>query len=81
MKRKLRWVVDTNILMSALLWRGMPGRVIELAGAIEVQLFSSRILLDELNATLHKKRLIKPVLATGRSAEQMLLDYWRLAPA
>ncbi len=79
MKRKLRWVVDTNILMSALLWRGMPGRVIELAGAIEVQLFSSRILLDELNATLNKKRLIKPVLATGRGAAQMLLDYQRLA--
>ena len=79
MKSKPRWVVDTNILVSALLWRGTPGRVIELAGELEVQLFTSRILLDELNATLHKKRLVKPVLATGRSAEQMLLDYQRLA--
>ena len=79
MKSKPRWVVDTNILVSALLWRGTPGRVVELAGELEVQLFTSRILLDELNATLHKKRLIKPVLATGRSAEQMLLDYQRLA--
>ena len=79
MKGKPRWVVDTNILVSALLWRGTPGRVVELAGELEVQLFTSRILLDELNATLHKKRLIKSVLATGRSAEQMLLDYQRLA--
>ena len=79
MKSKPRWVVDTNILVSALLWRGTPGRVVELAGELEVQLFTSRILLNELNATLHKKRLIKPVLATGRSAEQMLLDYRRLA--
>lgn len=78
MKRKPRWVIDTNILVSALLWRGTPGRLIELAGEHDVQLFTSRVLLDELNATLNKKRLIKPVLATGLSTEQMMLHYQRL---
>lgn len=79
MRRKPRWVVDTNLLVSAFLWRGTPGRLLELAGEQEVQLVTSRVLLDELAITLKKKRLIKPVAATGRSAEQMLLDYQHLA--
>ncbi len=57
----------------------MPGRLIELAGEREIQLFTSRVLLDELTATLNKKRLITPVAATGLSADQMLLSYRRIA--
>ena len=52
-----RLVVDTNVLLSAFLWQGTPGRVIELAGEKEVQLFTSRALLNELAATLAKKKL------------------------
>lgn len=79
MKRKPRWVVDTNLLVSAFLWRGTPGRLIELAGEQEVQLFTSRVLLDELLATLNKKRLVKQVVATGLTAEQMLIGYRQVA--
>lgn len=79
MKRKPRWVVDTNLLVSAFLWRGTPGRLIELAGEHEIQLFTSRALLDELNVTLNKGRLMKPVAATGLSAKQMLLGYRSVA--
>src|SRR6266567_1235131 len=79
MSRRPRWVADTNVLVSAFLWRGLPGRVIELAGEKDIQLFTSRILLDELSATLHKKRLIKHVAATGLTASQMLGHYRRLA--
>ena len=38
MRRRPRWVVDTNVLVSAFLWRGIPGRVIDMAGEKEVQL-------------------------------------------
>lgn len=79
MKRRPRWVVDTNVLVSAFLWKGTPGRVIELAGEKEVQLFTSRILLDELAATLAKKKLLKYVQATGLTADQMLASYQRIA--
>lgn len=44
----MRLVVDTNVLVSAFLWEGVPGRLIELAGEREIQLFTSRALLDEL---------------------------------
>lgn len=72
-------VVDTNVLVSAFLWQGTTGKVIELAGEKEVQLFTSRALLDELAAMLGKKKLAKYVAATGLSAEQMLANYRRIA--
>jgi uncharacterized protein len=78
MKRRPRLVVDTNVLVSAFLWRGLPGKLIELAGEQEVKLFSSRVLLDELAATLGKKKLVKALAATGLSADEMLRHYRRL---
>ncbi len=74
-----RLVIDTNVLVSALLWQGTPGRVVALAGEKEVQLFTSRALLDELAATLTKKKLAKYVAATGLTAEQMLANYRRIS--
>lgn len=53
--------------------------MIELAADKEVQLFTSRALLDELAATLAKKKLAKYVAATGLTAEQMLANYRRIA--
>lgn len=79
MRRRPRWVVDTNVLVSAFLWRGIPGRVIDLAGEKEVQLYTSRALLDELAATLAKKKLSKHVTATGMTADQLLTNYRRIA--
>lgn len=75
----MRLVVDTNVLVSAFLWQGTPGRLIELASEKEVELFTSRTLLDELAATLAKKKLAKPLLATELTAGQMLRNYRRLA--
>lgn len=79
MTRRPRWVVDTNVLVSAFLWTGTPGRVIELAGEKEVQLVTSRALLEELAATLTKRKLAKHVAATGLSSDQMLAHYRRVA--
>ncbi len=50
-----------------------------LAEENEVQLFTSRVLLDELAVTLAKKKLAKYVAATGSTAEQMLVDYRRIS--
>ena len=74
----MRLVVDTNVLVSAFLWQGTPGRLIEQAGEKEIKLFTSRTLLDELATTLAKKKLAKPVLATGLTPDQILRNYRRL---
>ncbi len=75
----MRLVVDTNVLVSALLWQGTPGRLVEMAGEKECQFFTSRALLDELSEVLHRKKLAKQVLATGLTASQMLRHYQQLA--
>jgi uncharacterized protein len=79
MKRRPRWVVDTNVLVSAFLWQGTPGQVIELAGEKEVQLFTSQALIEELTATLAKKKLHKHVSATGLTVAALLANYRRIS--
>jgi putative PIN family toxin of toxin-antitoxin system len=75
----MRLVIDTNVLVSAFLWQGVPGRLIELATAQEIQLVTSRVLLDELADVLPRKKLAKKVAATGLTAAQILRNYQRLA--
>ena len=75
----MRLVVDTNVLVSAFLWQGTPGRLIERAGEKEIQLFTSRALIDELSEVLHRKKLAKDVQATGLTPVQMIANYRRLA--
>ena len=75
----MRLVVDTNVLVSAFLWQGIPGRLVELAGDKECQIVTSRALIDELAEVLQRKKLATQVQATGLTAAQMLRNYQRLA--
>ena len=75
----MKLVVDTNVLVSAFLWKGTPGQLIELAGEKECRLFTSRVLIDELAEVLQRKKLTKQVQATGFTAAQMLRNYQKLA--
>ena len=75
----MRCVLDTNILVSAFLWQGLPGQLIERAIAEQIQLLTSQPLLDELADVLPRKHLAKKVLATGQTVPQLLHNYQRLA--
>lgn len=74
----MKLVLDTNVLVSAFLWQGAPGHLLEMAGEKECQLFTSKVLVDELTEVLHRKKLVKQVQATGLTAAQMLRNYQRL---
>lgn len=56
----MRLVVDTNVVVSAFLWQGTPGRLLDMAGEKQVRLFASRVLLDELEDVLGREKLAKP---------------------
>lgn len=71
----MRLVVDTNVVVSAFLWQGTPGRLLEMAGEKQVRLFASRALLDELADVLGRKKLAKSVAATGLTVPEMLAAY------
>ena len=74
-----RAVLDTNIVVSALLWQGLPGRFLDLAGEGELKLVTSAVLLKELASTLSKAKLAKAIAATGLDAPTMLRLYGRIA--
>ncbi len=75
----MRVVIDTNIAVSAILWQGMPGRLISLATEGEIELFVSTALLEELADVLSRQKLSKAVAKTGSTASALYNDYRRLA--
>ncbi len=72
----VRIVLDTNVVLSALLWRGTPYRLFEAARQREqIDLFTSTALLEELAEVLMRPALVKRLAALGRTARQVLADY------
>lgn len=72
----MRIVLDTNIVLSALLWQGTPHHLL---AAIRqqpgVQLYSSTALLEELADVLTRASAAKRLVLIGRSAREVLADY------
>jgi putative PIN family toxin of toxin-antitoxin system len=72
----VRIVLDTNVVLSALLWRGTPYRLLEAARQREqIELFTSTALLEELAEVLFRPAPAKRLAAIGRTARQVLADY------
>jgi predicted nucleic acid-binding protein len=73
----LRLVLDTNIVVAALLWSGPPRRLIEAAIAGEVELFSSPVLLDELAHTLGYAKFAARIENFGTRIAALVAQYTR----
>ena len=69
--------MDTNVVVSALIWRGTPYRLLAAIrrDAEAMRLFSSEPLLVELGEVLNRPRLAKPLAAIGRRPTDVLADY------
>ncbi len=52
----MRVVTDTNILVSAIFWKGNESEIIGLAGKGKIKLLTSAALLDELRKVLKDKK-------------------------
>jgi putative PIN family toxin of toxin-antitoxin system len=78
MSRPPHLVLDTNVVISAVLWSGKPGLLIEAAGEGAVRLYACRALLDELRGTLERPKLARYVEAKGLTVDDILTDYRRL---
>jgi uncharacterized protein len=72
----MRVVLDTNVVTSALLWRGTPYELLlAVRQAPSIQLYASAVLLEELAEVLSRPTLARRMVVIGRSAEEVLLDY------
>jgi putative PIN family toxin of toxin-antitoxin system len=75
----VRLVLDTNVVISALLWGGTPERLIVLAGDGAIELITSHALLAELERLLGRPKLAAQLERKGLSAQEVLARYVELA--
>lgn len=71
-------ILDTNTVLSGLLWGGPPRRLIDLARARSLTLGTSLILLAELAEVIARDKFAQRVQLAGLSAADLVLDYRRL---
>ena len=73
----MRVVLDTNVVASALLWGGIPERLIEAAGDGTLELFTSEALLAELSGILGRGKFAAKLKQKGLAASD-LVSYYRM---
>lgn len=73
--KRLRLVLDTNVVVSGLLWGGHSRRLLELALDNTIALYSSPVLVEELGQTLHYAKLAKRITALNTTAQALVAHY------
>lgn len=72
----MRIVLDTNVVLSALLWRGAPYQLLQFVRDHErIQLFPSPELIAELGEVLLRPHIQLRLSVLGRAAYEFLTDY------
>ena len=75
----MRLVLDTNTVVSGLLWTGPPSQLIQAGLDKHVELFTSPALVLELEDVLPRRRFALRVAASGLSVAQLVARYAILA--
>ena len=71
----MRLVLDTNTALSALIWQGVPGKIIDVAMAGKIQLISSVPLLAELEGVLQRPKFQQAILQRGVMIQDLFDGY------
>ena len=75
----MRVVLDTNVVVSALIWGGVPGRLVQTVIDGEIELASSPALMAELRDVLERPHLATRLEQNRSTVEQAIALYGRLA--
>jgi putative PIN family toxin of toxin-antitoxin system len=75
----VRAVIDTNVLVSALFWRGPPHTLLEEARSGVLTFVSSSALLAELDEVLREPKFRSLMTRLGHDAEQVVSSLRQLA--
>jgi len=74
-----RVVPDTNIIVSGLLWRGNPRRILDAARDGIVELYTSPVLLEELEDVLSREKFVPRLAAANVTVQDLVSGYSALA--
>ncbi|MES2164576.1 MAG: putative toxin-antitoxin system toxin component, PIN family [Pseudomonadota bacterium] len=75
----MRIVLDTNVLISGLIWNGTPGKILAAARSRRVEIVTCIELLNELSRVLSRKKFSLKLVALGLTVQTILSDYMSLA--
>ena len=75
----MRAVIDTNVVVSGLLWQGRPRQLLDAARSGRVEVFTSRLLLAELEDVLCRDKFADQLRHAGLSAHYLVVRYGALA--
>jgi putative PIN family toxin of toxin-antitoxin system len=75
----VRVVLDTNIVVSGLLWKAAPRQVLDAAREQHITLYTSSVLLDELAEVLSREHLASVIAAHQASPAFLMQRYAMLA--
>ena len=71
----MRCVLDTNVVLSGMLWNGPPRQLLAAAQQGTIELFTSEALIAELRDVLARRKCSKRLLEVGVSADLLLKLY------
>lgn len=71
----MRVVLDTNTVLSALLWGGVPESILAAASQGRIELYTSEVLLLELMEILPRAKFAQRILKGQLSPTQLLEEY------
>lgn len=75
----MRAVADTNTLVSGLLWQGPPRRVLDAARTGMLQLYTTAVLVAELEDVLQRPKFAQRLSLAGVTSHTLVLGYTALA--
>lgn len=75
----MRAVIDTNVMIAGLLWRGPPHALLAHVRAGTVSLVSSPALLAELGSVIGRSKFDSILVRSGTSRERSLTEVQQLA--
>jgi putative PIN family toxin of toxin-antitoxin system len=75
----MRLVLDTNVVVSALLWNGKPRQLLNAAREGRVDLFTSVPLLEELTAVLERRKFETKIAASEQAIDALVDRYAELS--
>lgn len=75
----MRFVLDTNLLVSGVIATGLPRRLVDAAKAGEFELCTSEVLLAELLEVLSRSKFANRLSQAGLTPQDIVDDLRRLA--
>ena len=75
-RQPVRLVLDTNVVVTGLLWTGPPRRLVEMdIGGLVFSPYSSPVLIDELARTLAYPKFASRIVSFGTSIDGLVAQY------